>query len=399
MKLSVLWKHIPPPIRTAIIVFFVVLVAGFLNPIKRNHAGERTHVERLTGKEFIRFKPGLYVAGIRARITRYPNVITVIFTDDKLKEPVTAQSPPFEIRFNDATKAEAECTVRYRLPNNEEDMISIHHEYRSPEKLAETTLTRFTRECLKYSAQLMESETHYSGGMSKMSEDFQDQLDNGQYVLELKTEYAVDSITKEPVKITKNYIRMGSDGLPQRNTSDIHQYNITVAIATVDQIDYEPQVDEKLAQKIEQSTMESVSKQTRITAEQEAATAEAKGRKAIAEAKATYEAEKIQAVIQAEKEKDVAQQQALQAKYIADKIIQEKRADAEGNKALRAAGLTPQEEMERDIKIADVVSKNIATAPTPQVVFVGSGGGNGADEALKVFGAERALELIKKMNQ
>ena len=64
-------------------------------------------------------------------------------------------------------------------------------------------------------------------------------------------------------------------------------------------------------------------------------------------------------------------------------------------------GLTPQQKMEMDIKIAEVVSKNIAGAPTPQVVIVGGDtkGGGGAEEALKVFGAERAIELINKVNK
>ena len=55
--------------------------------------------------------------------------------------------------------------------------------------------------------------------------------------------------------------------------------------------------------------------------------------------------------------------------------------------------------MGMDIKIAECVSANGAKAPTPQVVFVGGeGGGSGAEDALKVFGAERAIELIKKVN-
>lgn len=48
------------------------------------------------------------------------------------------------------------------------------------------------------------------------------------------------------------------------------------------------------------------------------------------------------------------------------------------------------------IKIADVVSKNISTASTPNVVFMGGGNGSGADDVMKVFGAERSIELVKK---
>jgi len=53
------------------------------------------------------------------------------------------------------------------------------------------------------------------------------------------------------------------------------------------------------------------------------------------------------------------------------------------------------------MKIAEVVSANVAKAPTPQVVMLGGDGKGGsvANEAMKVFGAERAIELIKKVNE
>ena len=65
-----------------------------------------------------------------------------------------------------------------------------------------------------------------------------------------------------------------------------------------------------------------------------------------------------------------------------------------------AAGLTPEQQMKLDIEIAKVVSENIAKATTPQIVIMGGdGGGGGADEVMKIFGAERSLELMKKMKE
>ena len=70
------------------------------------------------------------------------------------------------------------------------------------------------------------------------------------------------------------------------------------------------------------------------------------------------------------------------------------------NAPVGEVGLTPQQKMEMQIKIAEVVSSNVAKAPTPQVVMLGGGdSGSPAGEAMKVFGAERAIELIKKVNE
>ena len=388
IRAKVLKQPIGKWFKAALVVSIVFMALAISNPFAHNSAGYRTVVENpLTGAVWTRFDQGLFIKGFFSKTYVYPNVINTMFSDLDEPQNITAFHPPFEIRFNDATKSLASATVRWRLPFDNESMISIHKEYHSPHKLAATTLTKYTRECLKYSAQLMESETHYSGGMSKLSEDFQDQLEQGQYVLEYKTEYIVDSLTKEKRKLTESHVRLGSDGFPLRNKSDVQQFNIKIAFASVDQVDYEEQVDLKLAKKIEASTQESISKQQLITAQQEALTAKTR---------ANETASKVEATIRGEKAVEVERLAKLQAKEYAQKVVYEGDAKAAANRALVSAGLTPQQRMEMDIKIADVVSKNIAGASTPNVVFMSSDKGS-ANEVMKVFGAERALELIKKM--
>jgi len=328
--------------KLLIIVGLLVFILGAINPIGRNSYGYRQVVEDpTTGNTWVQFNQGWYYKGFFSKAYQYPNVLTVMFTDEAMTEEITSLDSSFLIRFNDATRADAQATVRWRLPNDELSMLEIHKEYHSATKLATTTLTKYTRECLRYSAQLMESETHYSGGMSKLSEDFQDQLENGQFVLEYKTEYTRDTISGETMKLTQTFIRKGEDGLPKRNHSDVQQFNITVAYASVDQVDYEPQVDEKLAEKIKASTQESISKQQLITAKQEALTEKARGERLIAKTKATEEAIKIKAVITAEKERAVAVENVIRDQAIAKSTVALRRAEAEGDKLKVAAGLTP----------------------------------------------------------
>ena len=382
-------------IISAAIIFSCVII--LFSSVKNNDSGFRTHVQTPSGHEYVRFEPGWFFVVPFSKTTEYPNVITTMYTDDEDVVGVTALEQPFEIRFNDATKSQASATVRWRLPNSEEDMILVHKEYGSPEKLAQTTLSKYSRECLKYAAQLMESETHYSGGMAKLSEDFQDQLEHGQYVLELKTEYVIDTVSGEQVTLTTNYIRRDpTTGLAIRNISDVQQFGITVSYASVDQIDYEPIVDEKLAAKIEQSTRESISKQALITAKQEALTAIEEGKKLIAQTEAKENAEKLKSVIQAEKEKEVAEQEALQAKFIADKIEEEGRAEAAKNQALVLAGLTPQEKAEWDYKTAVGVAEALAKADMPEIVV---SGGNGNSNPLDAIGIKFLLDIQSQLKK
>lgn len=284
------FKWIVYTIITIVILNFV----SSINPFARNESGYRTFVQTVTGNETIRFKPGIYFKGFFSKTTQYPDVITVMFSKEEPSQSnsITSLNGPINIRFNDATRPEAEAAVRWRLPKDETSMVHIHKEYRNSEKLAETTLKLYTIECLKYSAQIMESETHYSGGMSKLSEDFQDQLENGQFILEYKTEYVVDTFKKSQERITTTYIRKDDDGKILRNKSDVQQFNIEVAYASVTDVDYEPLVDKKLQQKIDASTRESISKQNLITAKQEALTAEEEGKKRLIEIE--YEEKQIQ---------------------------------------------------------------------------------------------------------
>lgn len=390
-------------IRTvSIMIIFLVLLIGvaMVNPFAINDSGYRTHVQTIDGREWVRFEPGVFWAGFFSKTTSYPDVITVVFTDEGFKSEVTSLNEPIQVRFNDATKAIAKATVRWRLPGKEADMVKIHKEYRTPKKLAETTLTTYTDECLRYSAQLMESETHYSGGMSRLSEDFQDQLENGQYVLEMKSEYVVDTLTGEQEKFTTRYPRRDDQGNIMRNKSDVQQFNITVSYASIGEVDYEDQVDAKLAQKIESSTQESISKQKLITAQQEALTAKAEGERIIAETRARG---KIEATIRAEKERDVAIIQKEQAEYQRQRLILEGQGEAEKKRLIMNADGALDAKLQAWITVNQRYAEAIQNYQgnwVPQVNMGGSGGNganNGSQNLINLLMAKTAKDLALDM--
>lgn len=175
--------------------------------------------------------------------------------------------------------------------------------------------------------------------MSKLSEDFQESLEEGQLIIEQKVEYVKDDQSGEPRKITTTFPRKDRAGNILRNKSDIGPFNITVGYASIDEVDYEDQVDTKLAKKIEASTQESISKQQLITAQQEALTEKARGEQLIAKTRATELAAKEQEVIRGEKAVEVERLAKLKAKETAEKIKFEGLAEATKNEALRRAGL------------------------------------------------------------
>jgi len=363
------------------------------NPVIYNTAGERTYAQDpILGTEKIAFSPGLHWGGLFCITQKWPDVMATEFDSTNM----------VHIRFNDATQADAQANVRWELPKDEVAMINLHKSYRKPENLQARTLEPYARECLAFAAQLMESEVHYSGGQSKLKEDFRDQLLNGQYVLSTNTSFMFDSIRNERVKITNTDIRKDKNGLPLRIPSDVQTYQVMAVFAAVPSVDYEPIIDEKLQAKIEQSTKESIAKQTLITAQQEALTAKARATQMLEETRAREEADKLKAVIQAEMAKAVAQQEALQAKFYADKVEQEGRAKAIANQALRAAGLTPQEQAEWDYKKhvdgIRALAEGIGKTTWPVVMTFGGGQGNPTNP-IEALGIKSLLDITNQIKK
>ena len=298
----------------AIGIFFSLSLFLIFNPFGYNHQGYREVVETPTGKKFLIFGNGMYWKFPGSKVTTYPNVITIANRGSNTGS--TIDGGLILIRFNDATRADAQTVVRFRLPTDEASMLTLHSEYINKEFLALKGLQPYTIECLKNSAQLMDSEIHYSGGRAKLSQYFQDQLENGLFILDTREEIVRDSTTGETKRIYETHMRMDKTNEPMRKPSDLKQFGITIASATIENVDYEKAVDAKLSKKIEASTRESVSKQNLVTAQQEAMTAEAEGRRQLVEIEYKEKQIQTQQVVQAETQVKLAERD-LQKQRIA----------------------------------------------------------------------------------
>jgi hypothetical protein len=381
---------------------FLILtfVAMMGNPFSVNDAGERQVVQTFGGDLYTKFSPGFYYSGFFSKVTTYPNNVTLQISPKDHRSPEAdywmAEHPG---TFSEGDAAQLSHTVKWDLPLDEPTMLKLHNTYGNISNLATTTLMQYQRQTASYSCQRLSSEDHYSGGQSQLNEYFQDQLSLGQVLLVTKTKSRTqtDGTSKTYIEVEPRVDSLGRVLRNKKSIKDINDIGMRPSFASIDNVQYDNQIYIKLQTKIKFAADEANSKQELVAAQQKEMTAEVKGREQIAQVKATEEAEEQREVIQARKAKLVAKEQAEQAKYTADKIEQEGRAQAAANRALVAAGLTPEQKMELQIKIAEVTSANIAKASTPQVVIMGGSDGNSSD-LMKVFGAERALELIAKMN-
>lgn len=377
-----------------------IIIFMFINPFAWNDATTRSVVTQMGGKQFVEFTPGCYFAGFFSKVTEYPNQISVSHMDsvpDFDMKDNTIEIGVITVRFNDATTAKVKGITQYILPSSEAEMLAIHNAHRSAEALVKRRLAPYTSECLQSSAQLMSSEMHYGGGRAQMTQDYLDQLKNGAFLLKLNEVNTYDSIEHTAKKVYQNIVLTDKAGLPKRKFSSIKEYGLTVGDAQTTDFDYESRVDVMLGKKIDAATAASISKQQLMTAQQQALTAEAQGKKQLVETEYKEKVQQTLEVVKAETKVRLAEQYKLEQKTAAEAAVfaaQKVRIDADAeayqNRQLVNAGLTPWDKADFEMKTRIGVATAISKITLP--AYYAPGGMNATNNILDALLSSKLLD-------
>lgn len=382
-------------------VLFIFL--GVANPLSINDAGERTVVQPITGALWTQFNPGLYFSGFFSTKTVWPNNFTIQVSRVGNQSPdadLWIASNPKDGTFSEGDNAELEHTVKWDLPNSEAMMLDLHITYNNFRNLMSTTLLSYQKKIASFSTQRMSSEAHYSGGKSQLDQYFQDQLRNGQVLLETstKTRTLEDGSQETYIDVKP---KLNKNGDMVRVESDIQTFGILSTYTSMDNVHYVKEIDIKLRQKIKYAADKANSKQELIAAQQEEQTAIVKGRKLIAERTAIEEADEIESVIRARKAKLVAAEKLEEDRYKAASTLALKKAEAEGDKLKVLAGLSPLEQARIDKETAIGVAQALA-GPNgivfPKIVVSGGDSKDGGNGALQTIQLKMLNDLTKSMS-
>lgn len=382
-------------------VLFIFL--GVANPFSINDAGQRTVVQPIKGELWTQFGPGLYFSGFFSKKTVWPNNFTIQVSREGNKSPdadLWVISNSKDGTFSEGDNAELEHTVKWDLPSSEAMMLDLHITYNRFENLMSTTLLSYQKKIASFSTQRMSSEAHYSGGKSQLDQYFQDQLRNGQVLLQTntKTRTLEDGSQETYIDVKP---KLDENGKMVRVESDIQTFGILSTYTSIDNVHYVEEIDVKLRQKIKYAADKANSKQELIAAQQEEQTAIVKGRKLIAERTATEEADEIESVIRARKAKLVAAEKLEEDKYKAASTLALKKAEAEGDKLKVLAGLSPLEQAKIDKETAIGVAQALA-GPNgivfPKIVVSGGDSKDGGNGALQTVQLKMLNDLAKTMS-
>ena len=372
---------------------------------------------------------GLYFKGF-ASIYKYDLAKSFYFNsstekvDDHGWEGDEDDEDDISVTLSRNANADISGYLMYELPTDCDKLIELHKNQRSDKGIKHNLVRNAVLSAVRKTAPLFTAEEAKVTKIAEFRRLAEDQLVEGEYLTTIEVlkekagEDEVDSNGKvvkkaevQEYRVTK--LKLDKDGHRIiTKKSPITQYGIVVKQLEIQNVKLDPKAQQQL-DIVKEREMQRVANATAAeTAKQKAITAKAEGDARIAEAKATQEVQKMTevtmaekekavAILNAEREKEVARLEALKAIEVAKKIKAEKEAEAQANRALVAAGLTPQERAEWEYKTKVGVAEALAKSShplVPEIMMTGGDGKNGANNAMDAVGLNMLMDLTTKLS-
>ena len=345
----------------------------------------------------------------------------------------SANMPPLNIMFLDQVDADAEATVRFSIPTDNEGFLQLAHEYRTPANLLRTALMPAFKETLQATASLMSAEEYYSGARTEFNSEFENQMNNGIYLVRREEVY-VDSPRK--VRGTAN-LALGSEqeefgdeskvvyevrkvlddsGTPLRKAQKFTSFGISVVDARITNMTPNNRFVERMQLKQKASADRAIAREQRIQEEEQRLLAIARGEREVAERQAMAKVEQIQKTTDAETEKQLALTQATKlkeqaqieretaqinldkAKIEAETLRTLADADAYKKREILKADNALAQKLDAEIEIQRLWADAFARRSVPTNVFGSSAGTpTGSDGEVRAFMQLLTLDSAKRL--
>jgi regulator of protease activity HflC (stomatin/prohibitin superfamily) len=350
----------------------------------------------------------------------------------------SARLPIQNIMFLDQVDANAMATVRFRLPTDAETFLKMAHEYRTPENLLRVALIPAFQETLQATGSLMSAESYYSGGRTEFISEFENQMQNGIYLVK-RNEVLAKAVGRQTSEadaskpaeqaefgdqrktifvVQKQY---DDQGRALRKAQKFTSYGVSVHEARVTNMQPNAKFVERMQLKQKASADRAIAREQRIQEEEQRLLAVARGDREVAERQAKMKVEQIemttkaetdkkQVLIAASKQKEQAEIQREtslvlleKAKIDAEAVRVAAEAEAYRKEKILSADNALAQKLEAEIEIQRVWAQAYASRKVPQYVLgVGGAGADatpvGADSEVKNFMQLMTIDAAKRLN-
>ena len=234
--------------------------------------------------------------------------------------------------FNDAVKGKIATSVVISINTGDsKQFLSVADRNKTEKNLIRSRIVPNIDQSIKNTCKLMAAQDYISGQAADFDRYFQDQLENGMYVLEEYVEYETPDIIGDSTVIRtvvnketrqKRFRIKYKNGEPVRvQGNSLKSYGLTVVQAVVNEIDWEPTFDKRLQLQKEEVAQTQLEKQQAEREFYRAQKEKAKGEAEKAAERARLEKEQIQQTITAETQAKVAEFNLVEEKKLYEVAI------------------------------------------------------------------------------
>jgi len=348
---------------------------------------------------------------------------------------ISANLLPLNIVFLDQVDADASATARFRIPTDDDGFLKLAREYRTASNFLNTALIPAFKETLQATASLMSVEEYFSGARTNFNTEFQNQLENGIYIVR-REEIVVDDLSQRNMKGSANATKgvdqekygdgkkvifkvikqYDANGQLRRKPQNYVPFGVSVVDARVTEMRPNDKFKKRMENKQQASADRAIARERRIQEEEQKLFVEARGEREVAERQAAALVEQIQKTTEAETDKQLALTKAnklkeqaeidkdtskirlAQAKFDAAKIRELASAEAFKKAKLLQADNALQVKIDAIVRMNRDTMEAYSKRQVPkQVIYSGGtqGAGLGSDEEVNNIAR---TQLIKNLN-
>ncbi len=260
---------------------------------------------------------------------------------------MSANLAPKSLAFLDQVDALVSAAARFELPSDEEAILRLTRQYRTPENLLRTELVPAFEETLGAKAALMSVEDYFQGGKTEFNNEFQRQMENGIYLvrrIEQKVQTdnaqlgtanaALGTNQKEFGDGTKTVFvvqkLLDQTGQPRRKDQSFAKFGMSVTSARVTGVNPNQKCKDRMALRQQATADRAIARGQRTQEEEQKLLAVARGERKMTERQAAANVIQIERTADAETAITAAEREAARiAKEQSEILLEKARLDAD----------------------------------------------------------------------
>lgn len=343
--------------------------------------------------------PGVYWQGY-GTVTHYQKREQFSFSSAS-DQGAKNKDESLQIRFNDGGHASISGVISWEMPVATDAVIKLHTLFGSQHAIEQQLVRPAIERAVYLTGPLMNSQESFGARRAELLRFIEDQARDGIYQTETINVKMPDPITGQEKTVQQVKLIMKNGLIERQGTSPIHDFSIALLPPSINNIKYDPIVEQQIKQQQENFGKVQIAQAQSREAEQRALTAEKNGQAEAATARWKQEVVKATEVTAAQQRLAVAELDARSAEQYKRKQILE----GEGEAAKRQLVMQADGALDRKLQTYERVQSlwaqafaNFHGAVVPQIITGGGGGNNpqtqnAAVNFMELMGVKAAKDL------